>query len=375
MSGSSTQNASARITLESLKEPNEIPYLQWNSRNVWFILGCGGFAGLLAREIGLGLSAITLTAFIGLYLGFDFVRSTPPYANATEWIKTNIAYWRQPSEFANTAEAHVETDSTIRAAIQTPESTRELTGVSRLYPPHGIIEREDGSYSMMLRYTPPNQDFNTKEEFLHVVNTLENGYNEIADFDIVLHSTTRPVNMERYFNKLAERMDDDDVQQNEIFKALLQEMKEHRKQMLEETQTEVTHFYLIVSVNESEAKDEIGGDDDAQDRSRIFNRLAGGRSHSDETGDPDKRKQRRLKKILDDRAKKVEKILIESSGRIEDANIKKAPVTEAGSVFETYWTGRQVPLDPDEREAVPVTRTTRGPPRTRNESTPLEGSP
>jgi hypothetical protein len=28
---------------------------------------------------------------------------------------------------------------------------------------------------MMLRYTPPNQDFNTKEEFLHVVNTLENG--------------------------------------------------------------------------------------------------------------------------------------------------------------------------------------------------------
>jgi hypothetical protein len=356
----STQEAPARIMLESLKEKNTIPYIGWNSRNTWFILGWAAFGGLIGRQLGIGLSGIIPIALIGMYIGYDLVRSTPPYCDVMDWIRTNYKYWREPSKFSNTAEAHVETDSTIRAAIETPDDTRSLTEVERFYPPHGIVERQDGSYSMTLKYAPPNMDFKTNDEYLHLMETMAKGFNEMVDFDVTLHTTTRPVDIEAYFELLAKRMEDPDVEGNEIFKALLQEMKDHRQQMLSETDTETVHFYFIVTVDENEVKHEVGGDDSATQRSRVYQLLGRGQKQTDE--DVERRRQRLLKKKLDDKARVLKKVLSENSSRIGESDVSRVAVTEAAAVMETYWSGRQVPLDPDEEdEPVPVSAITRGP--------------
>lgn len=356
----STQEAPARITLESLSDKDEVPYIGWNTKNTWWILGWAVTGGFIGRELGLGLSGIIPVALIFMYIGYDVVRSAPPYCNVFDWIRTNYKYWREPSKFSNAAEAHVDTDSTIRAAIETPESTRETSEVKRFYPPHGIVERQDGSYSMMLRYMPPNMDFKIDEEYIHLMETLGKGYNEMVDYDATLHSTTRPVDIEAYFERLAARMDDPDVANNEIFKALLQEMKDHRQQMLTQTDTETVHFYFIVSVEENEVRHEVGGDDSATQRSRLFSLFGRGGNQPDE--DIERRRQRLLKKKLDQKAQILQKVLAENSARIGESNIARVPVTEAAAVLETYWTGKPVPLDPDdEQEPVPMSAITRGP--------------
>jgi len=350
----------ARITLESLKEQNEVPIVRWDTRNVWFILGMGSLGGLMGNELGLGLSAVGVSTLLCMYLAYDFVRATPPYANATEWIRANLRYWRQPSKFANTAQAHVETDSTLRAAVQTSETTRDLTEVARMYPPHGIVKRKDGGYWMVLRYEPPNMDFSTNEEFFDLIDSLANSYNETGTFDIDVMVTTRPVDIEGYFDQLAERMDDPDVQNNEIFKALLQEMKEHRARMLQKTNTETTHVYLLISTDKTEAQNRVGGDEDAKDRSRIFS--AFNRKGSSDKETKENQMQRRLKKRLDEKAQTLASILVDHSASVGEANVHQVSVTEASAVLETFWTGRPVPIEPDEEEdQVRVTDMTRGP--------------
>jgi hypothetical protein len=358
MSGSTT-NASGRITLESLKETNEIPFVGWDSTNTAFIIGAGFIGALLGQRLGIGLPGVGLSVTILMYVAYDFVRSTPPYVNAIGWIRTNLKYWRRPSQYANAAEAHVQTESTLRAAVETPETTRNLTGIARLYPPHGIIEHQEGGYSIVLRYEPPNMDFNTNDEYIRLMDTLATGYNETADFDVTLHMTTRPVDIEAYFTALANRMDDPDVQNNEIFKALLQEMKNHRAEMLEKTDTETSHFYFLVTVNENEVKNTVGGDDDAQERSRLFRILS--RSTSADEESSERRRQRRMKKKLEERTQTLARILTETSTGSQ-TSLNRVPVTEAASIHESLWTGRRVPLDPEEENnPVPTMGTMRGP--------------
>jgi len=354
------QNDTARVTLESLKERNKIPIVQWDSRNVWFVLGAAVIGGFLGRELGLGLVGAIPLAVLSMYLAYDLVRSTPPYYNVTDWLKTNYRYLRRPSKYANTAEAHLETDSTLRAAIETEETTRNLTHVKRFYPPHGIIERSDSSYAMLLRYTPPNMDFATDEEYFRLMNTLAKGYNDVIDFDLSLHATTRPVDMEEYFEQLADRMDDADVENNDIFAALLEEMKDNRRQMLERSNTEIVHFYIIISVDEDEIADVVGGDDEATERSRLFGLLGGRRNSTDK--DAEREKERRLQKTLENRAGQVSNLVSGGGRRLEDATIEPVSTTEAAAVLETYWTGRRVPLTPGEEiDPIPAGAMSRGP--------------
>lgn len=351
----STDRATARITLESLDEPKALPVVGWNSRNVWFVLGFAALGYGIAQFFGFGLAGMTIIMAVTTYIGYDIVRSAPPYCNVTDWIQTNIRYWRRPTKYANVAEAHLETESSIRAAIETPETTRDMIHIKRFYPPHGIIERDDGTYSMVLRYTPPNMDFSTDSEYLQLMDTLADGYNKTIDFDVTIHTTTRPVDMEAYFEQLAERMDDPDVQNNEIFKALLQEMKEDRRQMLEQSDTEIVHFYFIISVDPDEVEDTVGGDDDASQRSWLFRLLGRG---SDDDEDEDMAQDRRLKKKLDKRASTVQN-LVAGGGVLEDASIDRVSTTEAAAVLESYWTGKDVPLDADVvADPVPLSKTT-----------------
>jgi len=359
----STQNIdSPQITLESLNEQRTIPVLGWNSTDTWFVLGVGLLCGFIGLRLGLGLAPSIPLALIGLYVGYDVVRSSPPYCSVMQWLRTVARYYREPSVYANTAEAHIEVDNTIRAAIETPKTTRDLTGVKRFYPPHGIIEQRFGTYAMMLRYTPPNMDFSTQEEYLELSQLLAEGYNKSIDFDVTLHATTRPVDMEAYFEQLAQRVDDPDVKNNDIFAALLEEMLEDRRQMLERSDTEIVHFYLIITVDESEVEEIVGGDDDAAERSRLFSFLR--RGDEDEDMQSERVKERRIKKKLDNRARKLKGLIEGNNDILEDASVDRVSTTEAAAVLESYWTGESVPLEEEgDLDPVPVAKVSHGPDR------------
>ncbi|ERJ07363.1 hypothetical protein HLRTI_000404 [Halorhabdus tiamatea SARL4B] len=343
-----------RITLESLDEKNEIPVTGWSSRNTFFIIGMSIVGYFVGGQVGLPIYAnVALGTAFGV-ISMDFVRSTPPYANATEWITTNIKYLRRASEYTNRADAHLDTDNRIQAIIETPKTTREITQVARFYPPHGIIERTDGSYAVVLRYSPPNMDFSLSQDYRQLMNTISNGYNNKIDFDVTFHATTRPVDMEEHFEILADRLDDPDVENNDIFQALIQEMLEDRQQMLMESDTEIVHFYFIISADDHDIAEVTGGDDNATDRSFLFG-LFGEDEKTPEEIDEDIAKERRIRSVLDKRARAVSSLVSGGEKITEDASIDRVDCIEAAALLESFWTGQKVTLDPEE-ESDPIPR-------------------
>ncbi|WP_135666736.1 hypothetical protein [Halorhabdus rudnickae] len=358
---SSESLESPRITLESLEEKNELPVIRLNSRNTFFVIGLVVLGYIIASQVGL---PVPVSATVGVALGaigFDLVRSAPPYSNVTEWIKTNIRYFRKAGEYSNRAEAHLDSENRIQAVIQAPETTRNLTQVSRLYPPHGIIERTDGSYALVLRYSPPNMDFSMGEEYADLMNTVSEGYNNTIDFDLSFYATTRPVDMEAHFEQLAKRMDDPDVKNNEIFQALLEEMLTHRRQMVQQSDTEIVHFYFIVSVDKADINEVSGGDKDADDRSYLFG-LFEDDEKSQEEIDKEIVEERRMRNILEKRAKAVAGLFSGGARITEDASIERVDCVEAAALLESYWTGNQVPLDSeDESDPIPRNAVSLGP--------------
>jgi hypothetical protein len=355
MSTGNSTAQSKRIVLESLDEKSKI------TRNMWFILGGGAFGALLGRELVGGLAAVGLAALITMYLSYDVVKSAPPYCDIVDWTRANWKYLRRPSKFTSAAHAHVATSSKVRAAIETSDTTRDLTEIERFYPPHGVFRRQDGSYAMMLKYSPPNLDFSSGEKYLELMSQIGDAYNKNIDFDLSLHMTSRPVEVEDYFDRLDSRLDDEDVDTNDIFKAILTEMRGHREEMLSSRNTETMHFYFMVTVDENEVKYKLSGDDSATERSRLFGLFSWARSQNVDE-DIEARKQRKLKKKLDDKAETLSRAF--NSEATGQSSVERVSVMEAAAVFENFWTGNDVPHNPDqidEDEPVPMSSIMRGP--------------
>jgi hypothetical protein len=320
---------------------------------------CGAIGGLAVRQIGIGgLPVVVGAVSLCMLVGIDVVRATPSYCNVFQWIRANIEYHRQPDEYVNVAQAHVRTDSTLRAAVQTSKKTRDETNVKRLYPPHGLVERTDDALVSILKYEAPNMDFATGEQYQELKQQIQGWYNDSIDFDITVYISTRPVEMGDYLENLSDRMDDPDVQGRDVFRAVLEEMVEGRKASLEDSDTETVEFYFIVDVEKNEVDSSIGGDDSASDRSALFSLF--GSSEQDLDADDKAVRRARMEKLLGTRIEKIRRVA-HGSGLSVDAEIRQLNSLEAAALLERFWTGRDVVGDTSTNAEVPTSGFSRGP--------------
>jgi len=340
---------SATVTLDSLTEPSELPYVNIRTGDFWMVAGLAAAGYLVAVRLSLGLPGLVVTVGVFAVIGVDLVRSAPPYCTALEWVRAIVTYFRSPSKFANASHAHLETSNSLRAAIEAPTSTREQTRIARFYPPYGVYERTDGTFETMLEYTPPNMDFATDEDYRELMNMISDWYNNNEiNFDITIHATTQPADVGEYFRKLHQRIEDTEHEYNETFRMLLEEMRAGRKQQLKLSNTEILRVYFIISVEPGDVADVVGGDDSATDRSRLFqllSRLTPG-TREDEEELPDdistrEVKRRRMEKKLNKRVQRMYELAIGRS-IATDADIRQLTAPEAAAVQESFWTGRSL---------------------------------
>lgn len=344
-----TNDYSATITLDSLSETREIPGVKIKTGNLYLVAGLAAIGYAIGVALSVGIVGMVVIVGTSTLIGLDLVRSAPPYCTALQWVRAVITYYRSPSKFTNAAHAHLETDNKLRAAIEAPASTREQTRIARFYPPYGVYERDNGTFEAMMEYTPPNMDFATDEGYRDLMNMIAGWYNNNEiDFDITVHATTQPADVDEYFQQLHQRIESTDSEYNETFRMLLEEMRAGRKRQLAVSDTEVLRVFFIVSVEPGDVADVVGGDDSATDRSRLFrlvSRVLPGQNEDEEDlpDDVSSREvtRRRMEKKLNKRISRMHELTIGHSVAT-DADIRQLSAPEAAAVQESFWTGRDL---------------------------------
>nr|WP_321169713.1 hypothetical protein [Halobaculum salinum] len=185
------------------------------------------------------------------------VVASPSHLPASTWLgdvaryylgRPHITFAAPAGESAGTDEALHRTDGGIvQYRPFTPaERTQELTHLERAWPGASAIERDDGTMVAMLAIEPANMDFAMSGDWATRQATAETFANNELDFPLTLHTTTRPFPVTRLVDQIEDRLTDEDVTDNAVFRDLLEEYRDRRPEQLADTQQ--IQYYLGVEV-------------------------------------------------------------------------------------------------------------------------------
>jgi len=102
--------------------------------------------------------------------------------------------------------------------FQPDERTQDLTNIKRAWPGAGAIQREDGAMEAFIEIDPANMDFAMSDDWAQLQDAGEEFANKELDSKLKLHATTRSFPVEQITETIEDRLTDEDVTENPIFK-------------------------------------------------------------------------------------------------------------------------------------------------------------
>jgi len=257
------QDAAARRIMDQFGEESRIPYLNIEEGDVGILIAFPIIGLLIAGLTGVDSLALPFVVG-GLGFGFAVIYVSPDHVNAWTWTKDVYRYVKRPRVTFNApTEADSETNETVRneggLANYTPfkpdERTQDLTNVERAWPGAGAIQRTDGTMEAFIEISPGNMDFAMSADWAQLQEAGEEFANKELDSKLKLHATTRAFPVEQITETIEERLSDEDVTQNTIFRELLEEYQETRPKEMRERGTQQMRYYLGVEVTPLEVYD------------------------------------------------------------------------------------------------------------------------
>lgn len=348
----STNDDPARFTLDSLAEPNEVPVLGLEASDFWAITGPAGAGILLTALLRLGLAGVALTGFL-MVCGGVLVYVAPGYLNVKEWLHTLWYYAKQPARVNNVSAPEREADESFLERAQEDHGASEFTQVRRFFPEKQAIERTDNRLAGAIKIEPPNMDFATPDDWARVMSACEEWANKSLepDFEVQLYVTTRSFPIEDYIENLQGRLGDEDVRENSVFEAIIQETIDRRPQQIQDAGTELPHFYMIVDVGEGDISTPAGGDKSSLQKLadvpilgipvELFTSLR--------EGITDRRKQAQMGTQLERKLQRIESNLIQG---IEGYDSRRVPVEEWAAMLSHFWEGEEPDFDSEDRQRI-----------------------
>jgi len=257
------QDAAARRIMDQFGEENRIPYLNIEEGDVGVLISFP-IIGLLTAGLT-GMDSLALPFVVGgLGFGFAVIYVSPNHVNAWTWTKDVYRYVKRPRVTFNApAEADSGTNESVRndggLANYTPfkpdERTQDLTNIDRAWPGAGAIQRTDGTIEAFIEIDPGNMDFAMSGDWAQLQEAGEEFANKELDSKLKLHATTRAFPVERITETIKQRLSDEDVTQNTIFRELPEEYQETRPKEMRDRGTQQMRYYVGVEVTPMEVYD------------------------------------------------------------------------------------------------------------------------
>jgi len=257
------QDAAARRIIDQFGEESRIPYLNIEEGDVGVLIAFPILGLFIAGLTGLESLAFPLVVG-GIGIGVTVVYVSPSHLNAWTWTKDVYRYLKRPRvTFSAPAEADGRTNETERneggLANYTPfrldERTQDLTNVERAWPGAGAIQRTDGAMEAFIEIDPDNMDFAMSDDWAQLQEAGEAFANKELDSKLKLHATTRSFPVEQITENIEDRLNDEDVAENPIFRELLEEYQETRPKEMRERGIQQVRYYIGIEVTPLEVYD------------------------------------------------------------------------------------------------------------------------
>ncbi|MFW5919851.1 MAG: hypothetical protein ACOCSF_06635 [Halanaeroarchaeum sp.] len=257
------QETAARRITDQFGEESRIPYLNVDEGDVWVLIAVPIVGLFLAGLTGIESLALPFVAG-GFGFGVAIVYVSPTHLNAWTWAKDVYRYAKRPTiTFSAPESAASGTDETRRneggLANYTPftpdERTQDLTNVERAWPGAGAIQRSDGAMEAFIEIDPDNMDFAMSDDWAQLQAAGEEFANKELDSKLKLHATTRSFPVEQITENIEDRLNDEDVTENPIFRELLEEYRETRPNEMRDRGIQQVRFFIGVEVTPLEVYD------------------------------------------------------------------------------------------------------------------------
>lgn len=335
------ERPAGRLVIDSLEEPSVIPMLGWSEVDTFFGLGALSIGGIIGVAFGLQWYFVLMLGLLTGGIGMALVNAAPPYANVIEFFKTIKFYARHHNEVKNQAEAAIETNDSLIAQFQTPETTRERTNIKRFIPKYGLIERTTGEFQVMMKYYPANQDFVEPQELIDLINAIEQWAITDGNFDWDWWVTTKSVETEEYIVNLQAKRYDTSDDRTVIEQELLRSMATEEAETIR-LSSEVPEYYFLLDVTIKEASDDYVGDKSTLQRAAetpVIGTLFKGFVDSQEELTEEEKYDQMLS-VIQRRVNKMSRLAENLSG----ARMETVPIEDYIKLQFEYWNGYSTDL-------------------------------
>ena len=231
-------DAASRRIMDAIGEESRLPIFNVREGDVYVLVGFPIVGLLVGGLTGVDVLILPLVLF-GLVAGVATVVASPSHLPATMWLSDVTRYYLArpsrtvaapgPKHERRLDTTHRTDGGMIQYSPFTPnEHTQDLTNLERAWPGAGAVERSDGTMVGMLELDPANMDFAMSGDWAARQAVAERFANNELEFPLTLHVTTRPFPMEQLVEQIDDRLTDDDVKENPVFRDLLEEYREQR---------------------------------------------------------------------------------------------------------------------------------------------------
>jgi len=257
------QDAAARRIMNQFGEESRLPYLNIEEGDVGVLIGFPIIGLFVAGLTGIESLALPLVAS-GLGFGTAVIYVSPNHLNAWTWTRDVYRYAKRPRfTFSAPDETENTTDESTRneggLANYTPftpdERTQDLTNVERAWPGVGAIQRADGTMEAFVEVQPGNMDFAMSDDWAQLQAAGEEFANKELGSKLKVHATTRSFPVEQIVENVEDRLNDEDVTENPIFRELLEEYRETRPKEMRDRGIQQVRYYIGVEVSPLEVYD------------------------------------------------------------------------------------------------------------------------
>ncbi|WEL28130.1 hypothetical protein [Haloferax volcanii] len=256
---STDSDAAARRIMDQFGEESRIPFLNVEEGDVGVLIAFPLVGLFIAGLLGIDSLSLPLIAG-GLGLGAAIVYVAPDHLNAWTWAKDVYRYAKRPRRTFSAAESEgnsARNDGGL--ANYTPftpdERTQDLTNVERAWPGAGAIQRSDGAMEAFIEINPGNMDFAMSDDWAGLQEAGAEFANKELDSKLKFHATTRSFPVEQLTENIEQRLSDEDVSRNPVFRELLEEYRERRPHAMRERGTQQIRFFIGVEASPLEVYD------------------------------------------------------------------------------------------------------------------------
>ncbi|MFB6284017.1 MAG: VirB4 family type IV secretion system protein [Halobacteria archaeon] len=272
-----------------------------------------------------------------LFVGAVIIYLTPDHLTASEWVNSYSKFYRRPKKIRNIkynfGNVREQEDFPESGFLELEERTQDMVDIKKIYKNRDAVMRTDDKLVGAVKVEPANMALTTPQRWQANVNAFADFVNNSVEWPFQIYSTTTDFPIDNFVEQRRRRLEDEDVQDNPVFRELIEYWLDWYPEELELRGTHLREYYILIPVGR---EDVTGGE--REERS-VGEKLGGipvlGWFFGSSEGLTESQIKSRMFNELDERLG-----LVENQGirNIDGCKAMRADSAELARILIDYWT-------------------------------------